>query len=143
MSTSPKPFDNLDLQPLAGEWRKGSNDRCLQVTNPYTGKTLMSLQMANQQDMDEAFARAEQAQAEWAALPPAARAEVMLKAVSIFDARQEEIISWLIQESGSTRLKATIEWSAARGITLEAASMPKETLNKSPKSAIIRPSPTA
>jgi len=124
MSTSPKPFDNLDLQPLAGEWRKGSNDRCLQVTNPYTRKTLMSLQMANQQDMDKAFARAEQAQAEWAALPPAARAEVMLKAVSIFDARQEEIINWLIQESGSTRLKATIEWSAARGITLEAASMP-------------------
>src|SRR5699024_4804614 len=40
------------------------------------------------------------------------------------DERKEEIIDWLIKESGSTRLKANIEWGSARGITLEAASMP-------------------
>jgi hypothetical protein len=44
--------------------------------------------------------------------------------VAIFDARKEEIIDWLIRESGSTRLKANVEWGAARGITQEAASMP-------------------
>src|SRR5699024_744970 len=40
------------------------------------------------------------------------------------DERKEEIIDWLIKESGSTRLNAKIEWGSARGITLEAASMP-------------------
>lgn len=44
--------------------------------------------------------------------------------VSILDERKEEIIDWLVRESGSTRLKATIELGLARAITLEAASMP-------------------
>lgn len=44
--------------------------------------------------------------------------------VEIFDQRKEEIIDWLIRESGSARLKATIEWGSARRISQEAASMP-------------------
>ncbi|MDI7138630.1 aldehyde dehydrogenase family protein, partial [Pseudomonas aeruginosa] len=36
----------------------------------------------------------------------------------------EEIVDWIIRESGSTRLKAEIEWGAARAITLESASFP-------------------
>lgn len=124
MSTTPNAYQNLNLQSLAGEWRNGSGERFLEVTNPYNDESLVEIQMANRDDLDAAFACAEAAQTKWAAMPPAARAEVMLKAVQIFDDRQEEIISWLVRESGSTRLKATIEWGAARGITLEAASMP-------------------
>jgi aldehyde dehydrogenase (NAD+) len=33
----------------------------------------------------------------------------------------EEIISWLIREAGSTRLKATLGWSAVHSVMLEAA----------------------
>jgi aldehyde dehydrogenase (NAD+) len=40
------------------------------------------------------------------------------------DARREEILTWLIKESGRTRLKANVEWDSARAITLEAASAP-------------------
>lgn len=42
----------------------------------------------------------------------------------MFDRRHEEIVDWIIRESGSTRLKAEIEWGAARAITLESASFP-------------------
>ncbi|GAA0692142.1 aldehyde dehydrogenase family protein [Marinobacterium maritimum] len=124
MNKTPNAYNNLELQPLAGEWRTGSGERSLVVTNPYNGDTLLEMQMANRDDLHAAFDAAEQAQAEWAAMAPAARAEVMMNAVRIFDERQEEIVSWLIRESGSTRLKANIEWGAARAITLEAASMP-------------------
>jgi aldehyde dehydrogenase (NAD+) len=40
------------------------------------------------------------------------------------EARREEIVDWLIHESGSTRIKANLEWQYARGVTFEAASFP-------------------
>ncbi|NVK41871.1 MAG: aldehyde dehydrogenase family protein [Oceanospirillaceae bacterium] len=124
MHETPKPFDDLALQPLAGEWRKGSGGQVLTVTNPYSNETLVEIPQASRADLDAAFAAAQQAQQAWAAQTPTVRAQVLLSAVRIFDQRRDEIIDWLIRESGSTRLKATIEWGAARAITLEAASMP-------------------
>ena len=119
-----KRYTDFHLQPIAGEWREGSSERTTAVTNPYDGSALLDIRLADRHDLDAAFLAAEQAQAEWAATPPAQRSAVLQRVVEIFDARKEEIIGWLIRESGSTRLKANVEWGAARGITLEAASMP-------------------
>jgi hypothetical protein len=49
---------------------------------------------------------------------PGQRSAILHRAVQIFDERREEIIGWIIRESGSTRIKAQIEWGAARSITL-------------------------
>lgn len=117
-------YSDFHLQPIAGEWREGSSERTTDVTNPYDGSALLSIRLADRSDLDAAFTAAEKAQAEWAAKPPAERASLMHRVVAIFDARKDEIIDWLIRESGSTRLKANVEWGAARGITQEAASMP-------------------
>jgi aldehyde dehydrogenase (NAD+) len=38
--------------------------------------------------------------------------------------RREEIVGWLVRESGSTRIKANIEWQYAHAVTLEASSFP-------------------
>lgn len=121
MSTA---YSDFQLQPIAGEWRKGSGERTARVTNPYDGSELLEIQLATRDDLDAAFLAAEKAQAAWAATPPAERSALLQRVVGIFDARKEEIIDWLIRESGSTRLKANVEWGAARGITQEAASMP-------------------
>ena len=43
---------------------------------------------------------------------------------SIMEARREEIVDWLIRESGSTRIKANIEWQFTHAMTLEATSFP-------------------
>src|SRR5690606_26315792 len=94
------------------------------VTAPHTGEQLLSLPMATREDLDEAYRAAQQAQVNWAAMGPTARGNVLRRAVEIFDERQDEIIDWLIRESGSTRIKAQIEWGAARAITLESASLP-------------------
>ncbi|OXY82605.1 aldehyde dehydrogenase family protein [Oceanimonas doudoroffii] len=117
-------YQNFDQQPLGGHWRAGSSERKLQVQNPFTQETLLELNLATREDMNEAFEAARQAQASWAAMAPTARAAVLHKAVAIFDQRKDEIVDWIIRESGSTRIKAQIEWGAARAITLEAASFP-------------------
>src|SRR5690625_8003728 len=74
--------------------------------------------------MDAAYARANEVQPDWAATSPAARAAILYRVVGLFDVRKDELIDWLVRESGSTKMKAEIEWASARGITLEAASMP-------------------
>ncbi|MBB3191907.1 aldehyde dehydrogenase family protein [Halomonas cerina] len=117
-------YTDFHLQPIAGEWREGGSDRRLTVTNPYNQDELVTIPLANREDLDAAYLAAEKAQREWAATPPGERAALLQRVVEIFDARKEEIIDWLIREAGSTRLKANVEWGAARGITQEAASMP-------------------
>lgn len=117
-------YINLDLQLIGGRWRKGKSDRILEVTDPFSQETLLSLPMASHEDLDETYRSAQQVQPAWAGLGPTARAEVLLRAVEIFDRRKDEIIDWLVREAGSTRIKAEIEWASARGITLEAASLP-------------------
>ncbi|WLH81965.1 aldehyde dehydrogenase family protein [Pseudomonas sp. FP2335] len=114
----------MHLLPIGGEWRQGSAGSVLNVTDPYTGETLLDIVQADRNDLDQAYVAAENAQAAWAALGPNQRAAILLKAVQIFDERREEIIGWIIRESGSTRIKAQIEWGAARGITQESASFP-------------------
>ncbi|PFG08755.1 aldehyde dehydrogenase family protein [Marinobacter sp. LV10MA510-1] len=117
-------YQNFELQPLAGHWRAGQSERKLQVVNPFNQENLLELNLATKEDLDESFIAAREAQKSWALMAPAARAAIMLKAVAIFDQRHDEIVEWIIAESGSTRIKAQIEWGAARAITLEAASFP-------------------
>ena len=93
-------------------------------TDPWTGEILAEIPMADAADLDEALAAVEGAQREWAAAPPARRAEVMLAAAEVLQAREAEVISWLICETGGTRAQAELEWSLVRSVTLEAASVP-------------------
>ena len=117
-------YDDFHLQYIAGEWREGSTSRYFDSTDPYTGKTLATIKMADKNDLDAAFVKAKEAQVAWSAAMPSERAAVMRRAVEIFDARHDEIIDWLIHESGSTRIKAEIELGSARSITEEAATFP-------------------
>lgn len=122
--TTTAPYTDLHLQPLGGIWREGQAGKSLSVTDPYDQKVLVIIPMANEEDLDEAYTAAQKAQVEWASKGPAARAAVLLKAAQIFDERHDELLSWIIRESGSTVVKAEFELAAAKGITLEAASFP-------------------
>ncbi|HMN34971.1 MAG TPA: aldehyde dehydrogenase family protein [Chiayiivirga sp.] len=120
-------YGDFGLLPIAGKWREGTSGRRLEVTNPFSGQKLLDIAMASKADLDEAYLAAAMAQPDWAAKGPGERAAVMHRAVAIFDARRDEIIDWLVRESGSTRIKAAIEWGSARAITLEAAGMPSRS----------------
>src|SRR5690606_41869748 len=88
--TSKPVFQNLELQPIAGQWRAGSGTRTLDVTDPFTGEQLLSVPMATREDLDEAYRKAAEAQREWAAMGPTERGSVMRRAVEIFDERKED-----------------------------------------------------
>jgi aldehyde dehydrogenase (NAD+) len=118
------PYTGFERQYINGAWRAGKSGRTLHDTDPYTGKTLLDIALANQEDLNDAYQGAAEAQAPWANMLPTARKAVLLRAAEIMDLRREEIVDWLITESGSTRIKADWEWQLTRAVTLEAASFP-------------------
>nr|AFY22650.1 para-anisaldehyde dehydrogenase [Pseudomonas putida] len=122
--SKPEHYSKLHLQPIGGVSRAGSSDRALTVLNPFTESPLIEIPMATKADLDEAYLVAEIAQLAWASLGPSARSAVLLRAAQILDERHDEVVSWLVKESGSTVVKAEFEWMAAKAITLEAASFP-------------------
>jgi aldehyde dehydrogenase (NAD+) len=114
----------VNTQFIAGQWREGRSERTNTVTNPFDDSVLASIRQASAEDLDEAYRAAAQAQPAWGDTAPSERRQVMLKAARILEDRREEIVQWLVAESGSTVLKANIEVSLAAGITLESASFP-------------------
>ncbi|MFY4729976.1 aldehyde dehydrogenase family protein [Nitrospira sp. BLG_2] len=125
VSTAPPgPYVAFDRMPIGNSWRAGRIGRAAEDRDPYTGDILVSIPLANEQDLNEAYQAAADAQPKWAATLPGERAAILRRAADIMEARKEEIVGWLIRESGSTRLKANVEWGSARAIMLEAASAP-------------------
>ncbi|MGV1988650.1 aldehyde dehydrogenase family protein [Agrobacterium sp. 22-221-1] len=117
-------YDGFNGQFIAGRWVTGTEGALTLDRNPFDNAVLAEITQASLADLDAAFAAAKEAQTTWALTLPAERAAVFLRAVSILDARKEEIIGWLVRESGSTRIKAGVEWGAVRAGMLEAATMP-------------------
>lgn len=111
----------LDRQFIAGEWRPGRSGTTAADVDPFTGDTIAEIALADLADLDEAYRVAQSAQADWAASLPMERASVMNRAVDVMEQRKDEIIDWLIREAGSTRLKATMEWSTVNAVMREAS----------------------
>ncbi len=120
----PVAYDRFDCLPIGSSWRAGRSGRAAENRDPYSGDILVSIPLANEEDLNEAYQAAADMQPTWAAALPGERAAILRRAADIMEARKEEIIAWLIKESGSTRLKAHIEWDSAYAIMLEAASVP-------------------
>jgi aldehyde dehydrogenase (NAD+) len=117
-------YHGLDRQPIGGIWRHGRGDGVIADRDPFTGEVLLEIPSASVADLDAAFAAAARAQPAWAAAMPADRAAVLRRVAGIMETARDEIIDWLIRESGSTRIKAAIEWSSVRAVALHAAAMP-------------------
>ncbi|GAB7054447.1 MULTISPECIES: aldehyde dehydrogenase family protein [unclassified Paenibacillus] len=106
---------------IGGEWKEGSSQRTAAVTNKFSDEVITEIRLANKQDIHDAYEAARKAQAEWAQVPPHEKAALMEKAAALIAERQEEIVKWLVEESGSSQLKASIEVGAAIGDVKEAA----------------------
>jgi aldehyde dehydrogenase (NAD+) len=117
-------YSPFELMPIAGSWRKGHGGETLADTDPWSGETLAEITLADRADVDEAYAAAGEAQRDWAARPAAGRAAVMLEAMDVLARRKDEVVRWLIRESGGTVAKAQLEWELVRSGLREAASMP-------------------
>jgi aldehyde dehydrogenase (NAD+) len=92
--------------------------------DPFTGETLVEITGADARDVDDAYQGARIAQRAWAAALPSQRSSILRGVARIMETRREEIVEWLVKESGSTRVKAQLEWESTHAIVLEAATMP-------------------
>ena len=84
---APALYQAFDGQHIDGSWRPGKHGGVQVDPDPYSGAMLAETLMANQGDLDEAYHAAAKAQVSWAARLPAERAAVMLRSVSIMEAR--------------------------------------------------------
>ena len=115
----------FDKQFIGGKWKQGKDSEHVnEDKNPYTQETILKIQGANTEDVDEAYQAAQRAQKEWMKQTPEERSAVISKAAKLIEEKQEEIIDWLIKEGGATQIKAGLEVNLAKGITEEAISFP-------------------
>ena len=124
MPHAPIPYSGFSGQFINGQWRAGSSGRVAEDVNPFTGETLAEISLASVSDLDDAYSAAAAAQKLWRHTGPQKRMEIFQRVLQIIDERKDEIIAWLVRESGSTLLKASFEWAAVRGGLMEALTLP-------------------
>jgi aldehyde dehydrogenase (NAD+) len=122
--TPPPPYEGWEAMPIGGAWRAGRSGKRRVDHDPYTGEVLVDIPLANAQDVDEAYRAAERVQPGWGAALPQDRQQVLARAAQILVRRKDEIMRWIVKESGGTRTKALLEWQLVYFGLLEAASYP-------------------
>ena len=123
-------YEGFAAMPLGGRWRPGSSGKTAADTDPWNGAMLAEIPLASAGDLDEACTAAARAQRDWAAQPPARRAEVMLTAAALMQDRKAEITGWLIRETGAPVGQAELEWSLTRSAMLRAGSVPHQAAGR-------------
>ena len=109
---------------LAGDWTEPGDRETITDENPFTREEIATVPAGTEDDVDAAYEAAAEAQAEWAAQPPQARAGVINAAIQFVSDHREEIAELLTLESGSTQVKCEAEIQTARGMMQQAASYP-------------------
>lgn len=107
----------------SNEWREGRGGT-QEVSNPSTGETIASIGFSTPDDVHEAAKRAAAAQKLWAAAKPTERATVLRKAGDLLQAHAEELIHWVVTETGSIPDKAAMEVYYSANECFEASALP-------------------
>ena len=113
---------NFTKQFINGQWKDGTSTSVIQSYNPYSGEELVSIRAASQADLDEAYFAAQQAQQTWESLPLGEKKRRFERLVEVLEEKRAMIIQWLIEEAGSTLMKATAEFESSVRMVKESAS---------------------
>ncbi len=105
-----------------GQWVLPMGGRC-QVIEPATGEPLGYVGLAEAQDITQACASAADAQAQWAASDPRARAEVFYQAASLAQAHFAELALYVARETGASLMKGEHEVREAVVLLRQAAGL--------------------
>lgn len=112
----------LTKQYINGQWIEGDSSNQIYDYNPYTGEEIMTIQAAGIDELNHAFIAAKQAQPLWETMSLGEKQLLFERLETVLKNRKNEIIKWLVQESGSTLLKATVEFDSSVNTVREAAS---------------------
>ncbi|WP_210250684.1 aldehyde dehydrogenase family protein [Mesorhizobium sp. SARCC-RB16n] len=99
----------------------GNDALLLEIADPATDAILASVGLAGPADVAAAASAARAVQPAWAARLPAERAAMLNKAADILERNAEELIGWIMRESGSIQPKAGIEIEHGAGFLRHAA----------------------
>src|SRR4051794_38424139 len=125
MSTQTKTFVDEPAwrgRLFSGGWRRPAGGTSV-VREPATGAALSEIGLAVAADVPVATASATAAQTKWIEVPYETRAAVFRKAAMLFEQHAEELVDWIVRETGSIAPKADVELRAAVGILNLAAGM--------------------
>ncbi len=86
---------------INGEWVTASDGTMFDDVNPYTGEIFARLANAGRNDTRLAINAAAEAFPAWAAMEPAKKRILFLKAADILEKRKDEIIPMLAEETGA------------------------------------------
>src|SRR5260370_26654205 len=114
--------DIWDGKMYARGWKRSQNGTA-QVTDKSTGEILATVANASVAEIREASSLAVSAGEQWAKVSSQTRAAILRRAGEILDQYSEEVVYWLIRESGSPRLKAILEVRAAKEYLYHAADL--------------------
>jgi len=98
----------------------------LDVLEPATGSVLTRVGNANVDDVAKAAAEARRVQPGWAATPYEQRAAILRKAAALLEENQQEIVYWIMRETGGIDAKAGFEIHMVANILHRAAAMVTE-----------------
>ena len=104
---------------IDGQWV--DKDKTFADYNPATGNSWAEIPDGTREDARHAIDAASGAQAEWAAMPPAQRADYLLKAADILLNRQQDFTDALIDEGGAWIGKGMFESGYVPGLLRAAA----------------------
>ncbi|WP_246543305.1 benzaldehyde dehydrogenase [Novosphingobium profundi] len=96
------------------------------AVEPATGTELGTIALANADTVASAAKAARGAQRGWAAMSADERAAIFLKALAIGQQFADDIIAWIVRESGSARAKAAFELQVTLKAIQLAAAMPHQ-----------------
>jgi acyl-CoA reductase-like NAD-dependent aldehyde dehydrogenase len=87
---------------VGGEWADAEGGGTFEDRDPFTGEVVAEVAAGSREDARRAIESAAAAAPGWAQAPPAVRQGVFLKAAEVLESRQDEIVSLLARETGST-----------------------------------------
>lgn len=95
---------------IDGEWVEGRSGRNYSIKDPYDHSTITTVELANVEQIKDAYNKAKSAQKEWAKSTPEQRREVLTKALNYLEKNRENILELITRETGGTLLKAQVEF---------------------------------
>jgi benzaldehyde dehydrogenase (NAD) len=103
-------------------WRPAQGGT-VDVLEKATGHRLATVGLAGAADVAAACARAAAAQPAWAATSFEERARILRRAADLLESRQDQVVEWLVRETGEIRARATHEHRISVGEIREAAAL--------------------
>ncbi|SIN94638.1 CoA-acylating methylmalonate-semialdehyde dehydrogenase [Vannielia litorea] len=87
---------------IDGKHTAGTSGRSADIFNPATGEVQASVTLATKAEVDDAVARAAEAQKEWGATNPQRRARVMMAFGALINTHMDELAELVAREHGKT-----------------------------------------